>query len=140
VLLRYQRFERARDGSIFSTQVVPRLRTEYQFTRALFARLIVQVESRERDALRDPATELPLYVRSSSGLTKQNARRSLLGRADWLISYLPSPGTVLFVGYGSALDASTTMRPFEAERTSDGAFMKLSYLFRAGVPRSATRQ
>ena len=35
-LLRYQRFVRERDGSAFSTQVVPRLRTEYQFSRALF--------------------------------------------------------------------------------------------------------
>ncbi len=133
-LMRYQQFTRQRDGSIFSTQVVPRLRTEYQFSRALLARLIVQLESRERDALRDPRTEQPLFSRASNrALTAIGTRRSLLGRADWLVSYLPSPGTVLFVGYGSALDASLTMRPFDAERTSDGAFIKLSYLFRAGV-------
>ncbi len=135
-LVRYQRFVRARDGSVFSTQVVPRLRTEYQFSRALFARLIVQVESRDRDALRDPQTELPLFSRAADGTYSTiDRRKSLLGRADWLVSYLPSPGTVVFVGYGSALDASLTMRPFEAERASDGAFVKLSYLFRAGVPR-----
>ena len=137
-LMRYQSFRRERDGTVFSTQIVPRLRTEYQFSRSLFARLIVQVESRERDALRDPRTERPLFLRSAAGqLTPIGARRSLLGRADWLFSYLPNPGTVLFVGYGSALDASLTMRPFEAERTSDGAFVKFSYLFRAGVPRTA---
>jgi hypothetical protein len=137
-LFRYQRFVRERDGSVFSTQIVPRFRADYQFSRSLFARLIVQVESRERDALRDPRTEQPLYQRSRSGeLTPLGARRSLLGRADWLISYLPNPGTVLFVGYGSALDASLSMRPSEAERTSDGAFVKFSYLFRAGVPRRA---
>ncbi len=135
-LVRYQRFVRSRDGSVFSTQVVPRLRTEYQFSRALFARVIVQVESRDRDALRDPRTERPLLTRGASGTYSEiGRRRTLLGRADWLVSYLPSPGTVLFVGYGSALDASLTMRPFEAERVSDGAFVKLSYLFRAGVPR-----
>jgi hypothetical protein len=44
---------------------------------------------------------------------------------------------VLFVGYGSALDASDTMRPLDGERTGDGAFVKFSYLFRAGVPRTA---
>jgi Domain of unknown function (DUF5916) len=137
-LLRYQRFVRDRDGSVFSTQVVPRLRTEYQFSRALFARLIVQVESRERDALRDPRTELPLQTRSSTGqYSAIAARRSLLGRADALVSYIPNPGTVLYVGYGSAIDASLTMRPFDAERTSDGAFVKFSYLYRAGVPRTA---
>ncbi|WP_373062461.1 DUF5916 domain-containing protein [Gemmatimonas sp.] len=135
-LVRYQQFLRARDGSVFSTQIVPRLRTEYQFSRALFARLIVQIESRDRDALRDPRTERPLLTRAANGTYSAIGRRkSLLGRADWLISYLPSPGTVIFVGYGSALDASLTMRPFEAERVSDGAFVKLSYLFRAGVPR-----
>ena len=135
-LVRYQRFLRARDGSVFSTQVVPRLRTEYQFSRALFARLIEQVESRDRDALRDPRTERPLLTRGLDGTYAAIGRRkSLLGRADWLVSYLPSPGTVIFVGYGSALDASLSMRPFEAERVSDGAFVKLSYLFRAGVAR-----
>ena len=130
-LLRYQQFVRERDGSVFSTQVVPRLRLEYQLTRALFLRFIGQVESRDRSALRDPRTEQPLYRRSASGvLSRQGARKSLLGRADWLVSYLPSPGTVVFVGYGSAVDASETMRPGDIERTSDGAFVKFSYLYR----------
>ena len=135
-LLRYQRLTRARDRSVFSTQVVPRVRTEYQFSRALFARLIVQVESRDRDALRDPRTERALLSRGRDGkFSALAARRSLLGRADWLVSYLPSPGTVVFVGYGSALDASMSMRALDAERTSDGAFVKLSYLFRVGNSR-----
>lgn len=130
-LLRYQRFVRERDGSEFSTQVVPRLRLEYQFSRALFLRFIGQVESRDRSALRDPRTEQPLYRRAGNGtVSLQGARRSLLGRADWLVSYLPSPGTVVFFGYGAGLDATETMRPGEARRTSDGAFVKISYLFR----------
>lgn len=130
-LLRYQRFVRVRDGSLFSTQVVPRLRVDYQATRALFFRFIGQVESRDRSALRDPRTEQPLFRRSTStGYTLQGARRSLLGRADWLVSYLPSPGTVVFVGYGTGVNASETMRPIDIERTSDGAFVKFSYLFR----------
>jgi hypothetical protein len=130
-LLRYQQFVRHRDGTVFSTQVVPRLRLEYQFSRALFLRFIGQVESRDRSALRDPRTEQPLFRRSASGvLSRQGARRSLLGRADWLVSYLPSPGTVVFFGYGSAVDASETMRPTDIERTSDGAFVKFSYLYR----------
>lgn len=131
-LLRYQRFVRARDGSLFSTQVVPRFRLEYQFSRALFLRFVGQLESRDRSALRDPRTEQPLLSRSSDGTyAVQDARRSLLGRADWLLSYLPSPGTVVFFGYGSALDATPTMRPGDAQRTGDGAFVKVSYLFRA---------
>ena len=130
-LLRYQRFVRARDGSLFSTQVVPRLRLEYQFSRALFLRFVGQMESRDRSALRDPRTEQPILRRSSRGtLVTQSARRSLLGRADWLISYLPSPGTVIFVGYGTGVDATETMRPIDVERTTDGAFVKFSYLYR----------
>lgn len=130
-LLRYQQFVRERDGSAFSTQMVPRLRLEYQVTRALFFRFIGQVESRDRSALRDPRTEQPLFRRSTSGsLALQGARRSLLGRADWLLSYLPSPGTVVYVGYGTGVDASDTMRPGDIQRTSDGAFVKFSYLYR----------
>jgi hypothetical protein len=130
-LLRYQRFVRERDGSVFSTQVVPRLRLEYQFSRALFLRFIGQVESRDRSALRDPRTEQPLLRRDAAGaLVIQGARRSLLGRADWLVSYLPSPGTVVFFGYGTAMDASETMRPGDVQRINDGAFVKFSYLYR----------
>lgn len=131
-LLRYQQFDRVRDGTPFSTQFVPRLRVEYQFSRALFLRVIGQAELRRRDALRDPRTELPLFFRESSGAwTQRVAVRSLIGRADLLLSYLPSPGTVVFLGYGSAADASATQRPYDARRTSDGLFVKVSYLFRA---------
>lgn len=130
-LLRYQRFVRARDGSLFSTQIVPRLRLEYQLSRALFLRFVGQMESRDRSALRDPRTEQPLFRRSANGaLVAQSARRSLLGRADWLISYLPSPGTVVFLGYGTGVDATETMRPIDVQRTTDGAFVKFSYLYR----------
>jgi Domain of unknown function (DUF5916)/Carbohydrate family 9 binding domain-like len=131
-LLRYQQFDRVRDGTPFSTQFVPRVRVEYQFSRALFLRFVGQAELRRRDALRDPRTELPLLVKSSAGTTAPvGSVRSLLGRADVLLSYLPSPGTVVFVGYGSAAEASETQRPYDARRTSDGLFVKISYLFRA---------
>jgi hypothetical protein len=130
-LLRYQQFDRARDGTPFSTQLVPRLRLEYQFSRALFLRFVGQAELRRRDALRDPRTEQPL-LRTVNGIRAPiGAVRSLIGRGDVLLSYLPSPGTVVFVGYGSAGDASDTQRPYDARRTSDGLFVKVSYLFRA---------
>jgi hypothetical protein len=130
-LLRYQRFIRARDGSLFSTQVVPRLRLEYQFSRALFLRFVGQMESRDRSALRDPATERPLLRRAANGTyTPLSARKSLLGRGDVLVSYLPSPGTVVYLGYGTGVDATETMRPIDVQRTTDGAFVKFSYLYR----------
>ena len=133
-LLRYQQFDRVRDGTPFSTQLVPRVRVEYQFSRALFLRFVGQSELRRRDGLRDPRTDRPLLQRNSAGvLTPIAARQSLIGRGDLLLSYLPSPGTVIFLGYGSAGDASVTERPFDARRTSDGVFVKISYLFRAGL-------
>lgn len=131
-LLRYQQFDRVRDDTPFSTQFVPRLRLEYQFSRALFLRVIGQAELRRRAALRDPRTGLILIRRDAKGnWSTLDATSSLLGRADLLLSYLPSPGTVVFIGYGSAADASDTQRPFESRRTSDGLYMKVSYLFRA---------
>ncbi len=130
-LLRYQRFVRTRDGSLFSTQVVPRMRLEYQFSRALFLRFVGQMESRDRTALRDPRTERPLLRRQANGsYVTRGASRSLLGRADVLLSYLPSPGTVVYLGYGTGVDATETMRPTDVQRTNDGAFIKISYLFR----------
>jgi hypothetical protein len=131
VLLRYQQFDRVRDGSAFSTQFVPRMRLEYQFSRSLFLRFVGQAELRRRDALRDPRTELPLFRTTDGTTTQLTAVRSLIGRGDVLLSYLPSPGTVVFFGYGSAGDAGDTMRPGDARRTSDGLFLKVSYLFRA---------
>jgi Domain of unknown function (DUF5916) len=136
VLLRYQSYERERDGTRLSEQVVPRLRLEYQFTRSLFLRFIGQLEARRRDALRDPRTDAPILQRDDAGAWAPiAARQSLLARADWLVQYLPSPGTVVFMGYGSALDASLTNRPGDLQPRADGFFVKLSYLFRAGVPR-----
>ena len=136
VLFRYQRYDRVRDGTRFSEQVVPRLRLEYQFTRSLFFRFIGQLESRRRDALRDPRTEAPILAQDSLGVWQPvAARQSLLARADWLVQYLPSPGTVVFFGYGNSLDASLTNRPGDLRRTADGFFLKVSYLFRAGVSR-----
>ena len=47
-----------------------------------------------------------------------------------LVSYLPSPGTVVYLGYGTGVDATETMRPIDVQRTTDGAFVKFSYLYR----------
>lgn len=52
-------------------------------------------------------------------------------RNDWLFSYQPRPGTVLFAGYGNTLaNAGTDPLSQDLRRTRDGFFLKLSYLFR----------
>ena len=54
-------------------------------------------------------------------------------RGDLLFSYQPTPGTVLFAGYGSTLrDPVDPGDPLRAglRRSEDGFFFKASYLFR----------
>ena len=51
-------------------------------------------------------------------------------RADWLFSYRPTPGTLVYLGYGSTLDQEPLLPMSRLQRTSDGFFGKVSYVFR----------
>ena len=58
-------------------------------------------------------------------------------RLELLASYQPTPGTVIFAGYGSSAAAFNDgplghryMRFDHMDRMNDGFFLKLSYLFR----------
>ena len=130
--LRYveQRTIRPDDGSVVRLSRIPRLKVEYQIARPLFIRLVGQYTADERAVLRDvEGTGYPILIRTANGFTRGDFSVQEF-RGDVLLSYQPSPGTVLFLGYGSsALDT----RPFafrDVTRTSDGVFLKLSYLFR----------
>ena len=46
------------------------------------------------------------------------------------IAYQPTPGTVFFLGYGSGFTEPWSFNFTGLHRTSDGFFVKLSYLFR----------
>ena len=126
----YSHYSRSRDGSTLSRASVPRLRLEYQLTRALFLRFVGQYDSRSRDALRDPATELPIAIWNGSTYVRAGEAATRDFRVDWLFSYVPSPGTVVFAGYGSTLTEPEAFRFRHLERVRDGLFVKLSYLFR----------
>src|SRR5437763_3804613 len=122
----HQRLTRAADGSWFSTANIPRLRLEYQLTRDIFFRYVGQYTAQQVDALRDPRTGDALVI---NGQPRPRATDTRF-RNDLLFSYRPIPGTVLFFGYGSSL---TEPEPFSfgrLTRTSDGFFLKASYLFR----------
>jgi len=122
----HQRLTRARDGSRFSTANIPRLKLEYQLTRAIFVRYIGQYFSEDQAALLDPRTGQPLLVHDS-------AARAIVSndfRNDVLFSYKPTPGTVVFLGYGASLTEADAFRFRDLSRTTDGFFLKLSYLFR----------
>jgi len=54
-------------------------------------------------------------------------------RPQVLFSYVPSPGTVVYAGYGGALHdpEAFAFRSAAMQRLRDSYFVKLSYLFRS---------
>ncbi|MEO6443930.1 MAG: DUF5916 domain-containing protein [Gemmatimonadaceae bacterium] len=126
----YSEYTRWRDGTTLSRANVPRVKVEYQLTRALFLRFVGQYDSRHRDALRDPATDRPILLGSDHSYAPAAAMVTRDFRVDWLFSYVPSPGTVLFAGYGSSLTEPKAFQFRKLERLRDGFFVKLSYLLR----------
>jgi len=122
----YSRIWRDRDDSVFSTVNLSRLRTQFQFSRSLFVRALVQYDMQDRDALLDP-TGQPLLVRGE--LAGPERRGSFDGQ--FLVSYEPSPGTIFFAGYNRVMRSDRlSYRISNMELTGDGLFVKLSYLFR----------
>jgi hypothetical protein len=128
-----QTFNRRTDGTNVARRRIPRLKVEYQVTRAIFLRVVGEYDAREQDALRDDSrTELPIAIRDpiTGQYVRALARSDNLFRVDWLFSYQPNPGTVIFAGYGSTLTEPSSLRLRDLTRTSDGFFLKVSYLFR----------
>jgi len=128
-----QSYQRRSDGSYAGIRRIPRLRVEYQVTRPIFLRLIAEQDGNFVDALRDDSrTNLPIFIRDAGGVLRPALRQSTRRlRVDWLFSYQPTPGTVVFAGYGSSLATDDSRgRQTAYRRTADGFFAKLSYLFR----------
>jgi len=129
--LDYQDYWRRSDHSLAGRNMIPRVKLEYQITRAIFMRLVGEYDLSEHADLRDETrTFYPLII--GGQLATASRARSLHG--DYLFSYQPTPGTVLFLGYGSQADGI----PDQAQRfnwqplkrTSDYFFVKYSYLLR----------
>jgi hypothetical protein len=121
----YARITRERDGSEFARSLIPRIKAEYQATRHLFVRSIVEYANERRAALVDARTGQPLLFNG----VPVPAEHDKGIRLDALISYEPTPGTVAYVGYGSSYaELSPAERRFR--RTNDGFFVKLAYQFR----------
>ncbi len=120
------RLTRARDGSRFSTANIPRLKLEYQLSRAVFFRYVGQYVAQDQVALQDPRTGQPLVVNGSgAAAVVTNDFRN-----DVLFSYKPLPGTLVFFGYGASLVELDAFRFQNLSRASDGFFLKASYLLR----------
>jgi hypothetical protein len=124
--LAMQQLDRKRDGSEFARTILPRLKVEVQPNRALFFRLVAEYRSERQAMLVDPESGLPILINGTSSPARQTDRL----RMDWLASYEPTPGTVAFLGYGSTLRGERPLTFRELERTEDGLFVKVAYLFR----------
>jgi hypothetical protein len=124
--LTYSRLLRASDGSEFARTIIPRLKLEVQPNRAIFFRVVAEYRSQRQAALQDPVSGLPLAI----ARTPVAATRTDSLRIDWLASYQPNPGTVVFLGYGSTLDGDRALTFRDLRREQDGFFVKVAYLFR----------
>jgi hypothetical protein len=127
----YQDYWRRTDHSLAGRNAIPRVKAEYQFTRSIFFRMVGEYDLAEHADLRDETrTFYPLIINGKKAL----ATRSAALHGDWLFSYQPNPGTVLFLGYGSEADANPNpLERFNFQplvRSSDYFFVKFSYLFR----------
>jgi uncharacterized protein DUF5916 len=114
------------DGSEFARSTIPRLKLEYQPSRALFFRAIGEYRSERRAELLDATTGDSLFV----GGTAQPAVEFNGFRLDLLASFEPTPGTVAFLGYGSSLETDGEFNWSRLERVTDGFFVKLAYQVR----------
>ncbi len=127
----WQEFHRGTDGSTVGRQRIPRIKMEYQLSRAIFLRLVGQYTANDQDTLRDEGgSGFPILFKTATGFTRASASSSNDFRADALFSYQPSPGTVLFAGYGSTLQEPDAFTFRRLDRRADGFFVKASYLFR----------
>ena len=125
---------RPTDGSEVLLSSIPRAKLEYQLSRAVFVRLVGEYNTYRRDALRDDSrTGAPILIDDRPTFAFEENRF----RGDALFSYQPTPGTVVFAGYGSTHDGygsadpeEPLTRPRRLVRTEDAFFVKVSYLFR----------
>src|SRR5256885_3178107 len=111
--------------------MTPRVKLEYQIPRAIFRRVVGEYDLSETDDLRDETrTNYPLLIDGQPA----TATRARSVHGDYLFSYQPTPGTVLFLGYGSRADGEPDpLQRFNWQplrRSSDYFFAKASYLFR----------
>ena len=113
-------------GSEFATTLLPRVTLEYQPVRQLFFRAFVEYRDDQRATLVDPATGVPLFLEGApaGGMDFRGVR------TDFLAQYLPSPGTVAYIGYATDFDNQFTGMGPDMSQNTDRFFVKVAYLFR----------
>ena len=128
----FSRLERMRDGVEHSTAVIPRVRSQYQFSRSLFLRTIFEYGHQESAALRDPASGRLLFACDAPGVGCDARDGSVSNdfRIEGLLGYEPSPGTVFYLGYTREMEDASAFGFRNVRPMRDGLFVKVSYLFR----------
>lgn len=122
----FSKLWRRSDNSVFSTAIVSRLTSQYQFSKALMARALVQYNLEDRDALRDPSSGQPILIDGSPIDEQEDG--SVQGQ--FLLQFQPSPGTIFYVGYTRMMEGDYSYNLRTKDPTEDGIFVKLSYLLR----------
>lgn len=128
-------YQRRTDNSVVSVTHIPRVKLEYQISRALFARVVGEYRTTDQDDLRDDGrTDSPILLFDpNDGIYKRAPAEAFENhgmRGDFLLSFQPSPGTVFFAGYGGSYLDTGRFKFSNLRRTGDGFFVKASYLFR----------
>ena len=128
--VRFSRLLRQRDQSLYSEATIPRARIQYQFSRALFIRTIVEYGSQDRGMLLTPAGGHQVSYCSGESCFDLRGSSANDISVEGLLSFEPTPGTVFFLGYTRLMDDPEAFRFRNVRPESEGVFMKLSYRFR----------
>ena len=102
--MRFQTLSREVDGREYSTALIPRVRMQYQFSKSLFLRGVLEYAAQERGTPADPVTGDPLQYCGDSSCSTLSDFRSNDIHVEGLLSYEPSPGTVFFLGYSRQME------------------------------------
>ena len=127
------RVYRPTDGSRVLLQDVAASTVEYQLSRSFQLRVIGQYSINARDSLRDDSrSNLPIVLRDPStgtySPTKPYDNHQM--QLNFLFTYLPNPGTVIYLGYGAVAQRPNDVGRPQLGVVQNDLFLKLSYLRR----------
>ncbi len=124
-------YMRASDGSQVQQQQVSVGTVEYQLSRAFQLRVISQYSIDSRDSLRDDTrSNLPLVAKSGANYTRLGNYDNRSLQTSFLFTYLPTPGTVVYFGYGNVSQRPDPLGRAQIGSVQSDFFLKLSYLWR----------
>ena len=122
---------RPSDGSRVLLQSVLVGTVEYQISRAFQLRVISQYSIDSRDSLRDDSrTNLPIVIKSGAAYVPTTPYNNRALQTNFLFTYLPNPGTVVYLGYGTLDQNPDQLGRAKLGPVRSDFFLKLSYLWR----------